>query len=224
VLRIGIEAVILDMDGLMLDTERLYKLAWQSAAADLGFHLDDAFYFTLVGRTNEAGERMLAERFGAKFAVATFRDRWAAQWRQDVERSGIPYKAGLAELLDYLAAEAIPVAVATSSDRGYADFSLRMARLDPLAFAAMVTGDQVGKERGKPAPDIYLATARRLGVEPARCLAVEDSNAGVLSARAAGMVAVQVPDVTPPSAEARAAAFRVLTSLHEVIPVLIELR
>ena len=215
---IDIGAVILDMDGLMLDTERVYKRAWQQAASQLGYGLDDDFYFTLVGRTNAAGERALAEHFGPDFSLRAFRERWAALWREEVQVAGIPLKPGLSELLDYLAGQEIPVAVATSSDRAYAAFSLKMAGLDVRRFAHVVTGEQVG--RGKPAPDIYLEAARRLGVDPADCIAVEDSDAGVLSASAAGMLAVMVPDLKPPSPAARQAAFRVLTSLHEVVPLI----
>jgi HAD superfamily hydrolase (TIGR01509 family) len=214
-----VDAVILDMDGLMLDTEPLYKSAWQKAASQLGFHLDDGFYFTLVGRTNAAGEIALTERFGVDFPMAAFRERWAGLWRREVVASGIPLKPGLMELLEYLAGRDVPVAVATSSDQDYAAFSLRAARLDARRFTHIVSGEQV--ENGKPAPDIYLEAARRLGVHPARCLAVEDSDAGILSASGAGMISVMVPDLKPPSPEARATASRVLSSLHEVISLLI---
>jgi beta-phosphoglucomutase len=166
---IGVDAVILDMDGLMLDTEHLYKRAWQAAASELGYRFDDSFYFTLLGRTNAAGELALAEYFGPAFPLARFQTRWAELWRRDVEVSGIPFKPGLAELLAYLAAQAIAVAVATSSDQAYAAFSLKLAGLDERRFAHVVTGDQV--QRGKPAPDIYREAASRLGVDPARCLA-----------------------------------------------------
>lgn len=214
----NVDAVILDMDGLMLDTEALYKVAWQNAAAELGFPLDDSFYFTLVGRTNAAGESALTERYGAAFPLTRFRERWESLWRGLVEASGIPRKPGLIELLEYLAARNIPVAVATSSDQEYAAFSLKAARLDAGRLAAIVTGEQV--QNGKPAPDIYLEAARRLGVNPARSLAIEDSDAGILSASGAGMISVMVPDIKTPSPEARRAAFRVLASLNDVIPLL----
>jgi beta-phosphoglucomutase-like phosphatase (HAD superfamily) len=123
------------------------------------------------------------------------------------------------ELLVYLAGQDVPVAVATSSDQEYAALSLRAARLDARRFAHIVSGEQV--ENGKPAPDIYLEAGRRLSVNPARCLAIEDSDAGILSASGAGMIPVMVPDLKPPSPEAREAALRVLTSLHDVISLLI---
>ncbi len=202
----------------MLDTEHLYKSAWQRAASSLGFLLDDSFYFTLVGRTNEAGEAALAERFAPDFPLAAFRQRWEELWRAEVEAEGIPRKPGLTELLDYLSERKMPVAVATSSDRQYASFSMKAAGLALASFAQVVTGEQVAN--GKPAPDIYIEAARRLGIPPARCLALEDSDAGILSASAAGMIAVMVPDLKPPSQAARQAAFRVLTSLGEVADLL----
>src|SRR5437762_12437249 len=97
-----IAAVILDMDGLMLDTESIYKLAWQNAAAECGFNLEDDFYLTLVGQTNTACEDALLNRFGDQFPLDDFRSRWAASWREHVEGSGIPTKRGLTELISFL--------------------------------------------------------------------------------------------------------------------------
>jgi len=207
-----IAAVIFDMDGLMLDTESIYKLSWQKAAEDCGYVLDDPFYLTLIGQPNEACEAVLLERFGLDFPLADFRGRWSSIWRTEVESSGIPTKVGLLDLLSFLRKEQVPVAIATSSDRDYADLSLRAAGLASM-FEHIVTADQVA--RGKPAPDIYLESARRLGVDPSRCIALEDSDAGVLAASAAGMTTVMVPDLKPPSAEAQQAAFCVASSLLE---------
>lgn len=218
-LALDIDAVVLDMDGLMIDTEPVYKSAWQRAALQFGFLLDDSFYLTLVGRTNASAGIALAERFGVGFPLTSFRERWADLWRKDAEASGIPIKPGVMELLEYLASQGLPVAIATSSDWKYATFSLKAAGLDARMFAHVVTGEQV--ENGKPAPDIYLETARRLGTTPARTLAIEDSDAGILSASGAGMISVMVPDLKPPSPLAREKAFRVLTSLLEVVPLLI---
>jgi HAD superfamily hydrolase (TIGR01509 family) len=206
----GFDAVIFDMDGLMLDTESIYKYAWQKAAAECGYHLDDDFYFTLVGQPNPACEAALLNLFGNDFPMADFRLRWSQLWKVQVETAGIPTKPGLAELLSFLQERQIPVAVATSSDRDYTALSLRAGGLETY-FHTIITGDQVVK--GKPAPDIYLAAARRLGVEPARCIALEDSNAGVLAASAAGMITIMVPDLKPPSPEAQRAAFCVVSSL-----------
>jgi HAD superfamily hydrolase (TIGR01509 family) len=200
------------MDGTMLDTEPLYKAAWQRAAADLGFDLDDAFYLGLVGRSTADGEDALSRRFGGSFPLAEFRMRWPVRWRTRVEAEGIPTKPGLLELLTWVDERHMPLAVATSSDRDYAAFSLRRAGLDGRV-ATLVTGDEV--DHGKPAPDIYLEAARRLGVDPSHALAIEDSDAGALAAHRAGMSVLLIPDLKAPSAEATAAACRVVGSLFE---------
>ena len=132
----------------------------------------------------------------------------------------MPTKAGLGELLSLAADRHIPCAVATSSHRSYTDASLRLAGLE-RRFPVIVTGDEVA--RPKPAPDIYLEAARRLGVEPSRSVALEDSDRGVLAAKAAGMIPVLVPDLKPPSPEAVAAAYRVVPTLHEARAVLADL-
>ena len=205
-----INAVILDMDGLMLDTEPIYKSAWQSAAVECGYSLDDDFYLTLVGRPNPACEAALLNRFGNHFPIDDFRDRWSRLWRAHVETSGIPTKPGLMELLAFLRERQVPVAVATSSDRDYASLSLRAAQLEAY-FDEVITGDQV--VNGKPAPDIYIEAAHRLGAAAVNCVAIEDSDAGVIAASAAGMIPVMVPDLKAPSPQARDAAFCVVTSL-----------
>ena len=196
----------------MLDTEPLYKTAWQRAAADLGYALDDSFYLRLVGRSIADGEAELVHRFGPSFPLAEFQGRWPELWRTRVEVDGVPTKPGLPELLAWVAERQIPIAVATSSDRAYTTFSLGHAGLAGR-FATVVTGDEVA--HGKPAPDIYLEAARRLGVDPAHAIAIEDSDAGTLAARRAGMSVLLIPDLKAPSAEATAAACRVLGSLFE---------
>jgi len=207
-----VAGIVLDMDGTMLDTEPLYKTAWQRAAADLGHVLDDPTYLRLVGRSIADGEAELVRRFGASFPLAEFRTRWPELWRARVGAEGIPTKPGLIELLTWVDERRMPIALATSSDRDYTTFSLRHAGLAGR-FATVVTGDEV--DHGKPSPDIYLEAARRLGVDPAHAFAVEDSDAGALAAKRAGMSVLVIPDLKAPSAEAAAAACRVLGSLFE---------
>lgn len=219
-MRRDIAAIVFDMDGLMLDTEPLYKAAWQTASAELGYELDDPSYTTLVGRPTEDCERVLLRQFGSSFPLDRFRSRWPELWQAGAAAHGIRQKPGLIELLTFLEAQSLPVAVATSSEADYAAFSLRQAGLDGR-FSIVVTGDQVAQ--GKPAPDIYLEAARRLGVPPAQCVALEDSEAGILAASAAGMIALLIPDWMPASAAAGRAAFRVLASLDEARDVVASL-
>jgi beta-phosphoglucomutase len=207
-----IEAVVFDMDGVVLDTEPLYKVAWQRAATELGYDLDDASYAKLVGRPADDSEAALPGQFGSAFPLDRFRLRWPELWQTEVARAGIAVKPGLLEFLAYLDQESLPFAIATSSDSEYAEASLRGAGLAGR-FSTLVTVDQVA--HGKPAPDIYVEAARRLGVEPARCVALEDSEAGILAASRAGMIALLIPDWVRPSEAADPAAFRVLESLND---------
>jgi HAD superfamily hydrolase (TIGR01509 family) len=206
-----IRAVVFDMDGLMLDTEPIYKVAWQAASAGLGYDLDDALYATFVGRPNVECERDLLDRFGSGFPLERFRNDWPPLWRDEAAARGIRKKTGLLDLLAFLETQEVALAVATSTEADDAVFTLGAAGLDGR-FRVIVTGDQVA--RGKPAPDIYLEAARRLNVEPAECVALEDSEAGILAASRAGMVALLVPDGSP-STVAAAAAFRVMSSLTD---------
>jgi beta-phosphoglucomutase-like phosphatase (HAD superfamily) len=214
------EAIVFDMDGLSLDTEPLYKIAWQQALAELGHELDDAAFIRFVGRSTADCERILAEQLGSEFPLETFRSRWPGLWRACAHQQGIATKAGLTELLGFIRSEGLPIALATASDASYTEFSLGLADLHDT-FDVVVTGDQVANP--KPAPDIYLEAARRLGVDPRRCIALEDSDAGILAASTAGMVCLLVPDLKQPSEDAVRAAFRVLRSLHEAREVVASL-
>jgi HAD superfamily hydrolase (TIGR01509 family) len=214
-----IDAVVFDMDGLMLDTEPLYKTAWQRALAELGHELDDAAYLRFVGRSTEDCENDLVSQLGKSFPLEAFRHRWPVLWRTCADEQGIAAKAGLHELIAFVRDKGLPLALATSSDSSFTELSLGCANLLG-SFDVVVTGDQV--THLKPAPDIYLEAARRLAVDPRHCVALEDSEAGILAANRAGMVPLLVPDLRKPTEEAIEAAFRVLDSLHEARELLIE--
>ena len=211
------KAVILDMDGLMLDTEPIYRRAWKSAARELGFSLSDDLYEEMVGLTMADSEARLARAFGAAFSLLTFRALASHRWRREVRESGVPRKPGLDELLRALETLSLPSAIATSSDAERARISLGAAGLADR-FECVVTGDDV--TRGKPAPDLFLEAARRVQVAAESCLAVEDSEAGVLAASRAGMTVLLVPDLVGPSPRAIAASEAVYPSLHEVAAAL----
>jgi HAD superfamily hydrolase (TIGR01509 family) len=204
------DAVIFDMDGLMLDSERIYRAAWQRAAADLGYPMSDALYELSIGRTIADGQALVAEALGPGFPLSAFQRRWTGYWRE-LQAAGIPPKPGLPELLRALDAARIRRAVATSTLR---EEALRTLGNLAAGFHALVTGEEA--PLGKPAPDIFLLAARRLGIAPARCLVLEDSEPGVRAAHAAGSAVILVPDLKLPSPEVAALAWQVLSSLHEV--------
>jgi HAD superfamily hydrolase (TIGR01509 family) len=193
-----IRAVIFDMDGLLLDTEPLYRAAWQKASAKFGRELTDAIYTRLAGRNRADAERMLAAEFGEEFPIEIFKVEARKREEAEFSERPIPTKPGVNELLTLLETRDIPRAVATSSERERAVRWLAGAGLLDR-FGAVATGDEV--VHGKPAPDIYLLAAKRLGVASAYCLVLEDAEPGIRAARAAGMTVYHVPDMIPPTPE-----------------------
>ncbi len=207
-------AVIFDMDGLMLDTEPLAARAWSDAAAALGVEFDMALALAMVGRNFVDCAAMVRARYGAEYPVDALLGRWHATYDGIVEREGLTLKPGVDALLAWLEGHAIPRAVATSTRRDRACAKLSRTSLLPR-FHQIVGGDEV--PLGKPAPDIYLEAARRLGASAAACLVLEDSEPGVRAALAAGMTPIMVPDLHPPSAALLAIDLLVLPTLHEVL-------
>ncbi len=205
-------ALILDMDGLLIDTERLYLEVNAEAADALGYALTPEQNLGMVGVAIDGCRRLLADAHGADFPFERFRDLGYDLLEQRMA-DGVPLKAGADELLDWAKETGLPLAVATSTRRARAEHHLKRAgflgRLNVL-----VTRDDV--VNAKPAPDPYLLAAARLGIAPGHGLALEDSVNGVRSAMAAGVPVVMVPDLLQPPVELRAACKAVATDLHEV--------
>ena len=197
----------------MLDTEPLAARAWTDAAATLGVDFDHAVTRRLVGRNFPDCAGILRDHHGDTFPVNALMQAWHGAYDAIVAREGIALKAGLLELLAWLDDEADPMAVATSTRRSRAQAKLERTAI-AHRFAALVGGDEI--PRGKPAPDIFVAAAARLGVASIDCLVLEDSEPGIRGALAAGMVAILVPDGHAPTVELAALASIVLPSLVEV--------
>ena len=207
------EVVIFDMDGLMLDTERLAPQAWHDAKEALGVDFDMSLLDAMVGRNYQDCRALILERHGEAFPTDRLMDAWHVAYDAIVARDGIAIKHGLFDLLDWLEQAHIPKAVATSTRRSRAMAKLQSAGL-ASRFAALVGGDEIA--RGKPAPDIFLRAAERLGVQPASCVVLEDSAPGIRAALAAGMTPIMVPDQHQPAPDILASGTLVLPSLAHV--------
>ena len=207
-------AVIFDMDGLLLDTEPLAMRAWGEAAAALGVDFDAALALAMVGRNFEDCAAMVRLRSAADYPVEALLGRWHATYDAIVAREGVDVKPGVRELLDWLEGHAIPCAVATSTRRERAQAKLVDASLLPR-FLHLVGGDEVAQ--GKPAPDIYVEAARRIGIAAGECVVLEDSEPGIRAALAARTIPIMVPDLRPPSADLVALDLLVMPSLADVL-------
>ena len=210
-------AVIFDMDGLLFDTEALYRDAIMAAAAEGGHEMTQALFLSLIGHPWPVDRTMLLKHYGPTFQVEAFSAAWLRHFER-LLKGRAPLKPGAAELLDTLDELSLPRAIATSSPHKRVEQHLTAHDLVSRFHAVVAHGDYV---TGKPAPDPFLRAAERLGVEPRSCLALEDSYNGIRSASAAGTMTVMVPDLLEPTDEMRGLCTLVARDLHEVRELLL---
>ncbi|MBN2083916.1 MAG: HAD family phosphatase [Anaerolineales bacterium] len=206
-----IRAVVLDMDGLMLDTEPMSQAGWVRTFRERGLAFEPYQFHELIGLNVADARRKMAAWYSPDFPFDEVYSQKLAAVNEIIAEGGIPLKPGLAAFLAAVDALGLKKAVATSTSRTRALYKLNLAGV-PGPIEILAGGDEV--LHGKPAPDLFLLAAKRLGIPPAECLAFEDSDPGVLAARAAGMRVVIIPDQKRPSAEAASAAWRIIPSLH----------
>lgn len=191
------QAAIFDLDGLLIDTERLSIAAGRKALTELDLPPADLLFERLVGKDMKTVLQMVTDHFAPhvtrSVSFAPFLDRWEELFHEELQ-AGIPLRPGADTLLGRLRDRGLPLALATSSSHAGAHRKLNQTGLIRY-FDAVVSVDCV--ENPKPAPDPYLLAARRLGRDPRFCIAFEDSDTGAAAARAAGMTVVQVPDMVP---------------------------
>ena len=187
-----LQAVLLDMDGTLVDTEGFWWDAEVEVFAELGHRLGEEHREHVVGGPMTRSAGYLIKATGADIGLAELTELLNARFRERIAR-GVPLMPGAARLLRELAAQRVPAALVSASHRSIIDRMLRS--LGPEHFALTIAGDEL--PRTKPHPDPYLTAAARLGVDPARCVVIEDTATGVAAAEAAGCRVVAVPSVLP---------------------------
>jgi HAD superfamily hydrolase (TIGR01509 family) len=214
----AIDAVVFDLDGLLLDSEQVWDGVREQLAHERGGRWHERAQRDMMGMSSKEWSRYMHDVIGLTESPAAINDevvrRMEARYREE-----LPLLPGAVEAVERIA-DRWPLGLASSSNRSLIDLALDLAGVARL-FRVTLSSEEVG--RGKPAPDVYLEAARRLGVDPSRCAAVEDSHNGILAGRAAGMRVIAVPNAGfPPRDEALAAADVVLPSLAELVPEAID--
>jgi HAD superfamily hydrolase (TIGR01509 family) len=207
-----IDAVVFDLDGVLLDTEELWDEARQELAAERGARWPEGAQQAMMGMSSPEWSRYMHDVVGLVEPPEEISAEVVSRLEQ-LYRERLPLVGGATEAVRRIGSR-WPLAIASSSNRPLIDLFVELTGTAEL-FRATVSSEEVAG--GKPAPDVYLEAARRLGVDPTRCAAIEDSENGIRSAAAAGMRVVAIPNaVFPPGEDALARADSVLASLDEL--------
>ena len=212
-----VRGVLFDMDGVVIDSERLFARFWMASAADLGFPMTYEQALQLRSLRREQGIEKIRSFFGPMANFDEIRAHRIELMEAHIALHGVDEKPGIRELLALLKEKGIPCAITSSS--ALAVIRERLGRLGILGdFTALCSGKDVPS--GKPAPDIYLAGAAAIGVEPENCLAIEDSPTGLEAAWRAECMGVFVPDQDQPDALTLSRCFARADSLLDVMALL----
>ena len=211
-----VEAVIFDMDGLMLDTQKVWDAMIYVTADQMGLQIKPDFTGAVRGSSGESLVAICEKFFGPEIDIRDFLD---AIWENADKafEKGVDKKPGLDVLLEWLKAHDIPMAVASGSKPHQIGHHIKMLGLEDY-FETMISGFDV--PLAKPFPDIFLATAEKLGVEPSQTIVLEDSANGIRAAYAGGFIPIMVPDRDQPTDEIRDMCAAVCETLADVIPLL----
>jgi HAD superfamily hydrolase (TIGR01509 family) len=206
--------VVFDMDGLLLDSERLAREAFDAACRIVGVRVDAEVYARCIGSNRAATARILTAALASEAAYAELDRHWEERYHARISTAAVALKPGALELLEALEGYGIPRGLATSTSRPRT--TLKLERADVISFfSCLICGGET--ERGKPHPDPYLAAVTALGTLPDATWALEDSENGVRAAHAAGLQVFQIPDLVVPSEALRGLGHRVAPDLFEVL-------
>jgi HAD superfamily hydrolase (TIGR01509 family) len=207
-------AAIFDLDGLMLDTERPFLNSLFQKSRERGYDVPFDLLLKTIGIDCRATEKLMQNTLGQDFPYRELRAEVYALQKKEVEKRGISHRPGLLSLLDALDAKKIPAAVATSTDRERAAWKLTYGGI-ASRFDIIVCGDEI--EHGKPAPDIFLCAAKKIGYSPEECAGFEDSPAGLRALAAAGIRSIFIKDMVEPDEEILTTVWKRCLNLSEAI-------
>lgn len=212
-----IRGVLFDMDGLVLDTEKLYTRFWQEAARCLGYPMTREQALGMRAMNHQEGEARMKSYFGPDTPYREIRSKRIELMDAFIEKEGVYLKPGIHELLNYLKEKGIRTSIATASPMDRTQKYLASVHMEN-SFDKITTAYMVKK--GKPEPDIYIYAANQLGLNPQDCLALEDSPSGLTSAYRAGCLPVMIPDQDQPNEEIRKLLFAKVDRLDLVIKLI----
>ena len=209
----AVKGVLFDMDGVILDTEKLYTRFWKEACAYFGFEMTHDMALGMRSLNSALGESKLKEYFGDTVDYLLVRNKRIELMTAFINENGVELKSGVHEVLAFLKENGIKKAIATSSPlERTQDYLSKVGVIDE--FDKLISARMV--ERGKPEPDVYLYAASQLGLKPEECLVIEDSPTGLLAGNRAGCIPVMVPDQDQPSQETKELAYAVVDSLEDL--------
>ena len=210
-----IKGVIFDMDGLMIDSERVTFYWYRQYLKKTGQDMTEDFYKNLLGKTKEGCKDIMLKEYGSDFeydkCLQWVHDQMALQF----ETEGVPVKKGLIKLLEYLKHNGYKTMVATSSDRNRVDVILKNAGID-IYFDGAICGDEV--KHGKPDPEVFLKACDKIDIKPEEGLVIEDSEAGIKAAHDGKIKVICIPDMKYPGKEYENMTYEILQNLEQVIP------
>ncbi len=211
------KAIVFDMDGTLIDSERLQLQCFMETTRKYGFEAREELYLQCIGATGAVARNILVDAYGPQFPLQEVLSDWRERYDELLASGELRLKEGARPLLETATTHGIPCALATQTRRVLAERKLRLTGVLNY-FEALVTGDDV--RRGKPDPEHYMIAVAKLGVIPRECWALEDSENGVRSALGAGCVVFQIPDLAPVSAPLTTLGQTILNSLVDVADIL----
>jgi len=211
---LGFQACIFDFDGIVVDSEYILVQLWVKTAREHHYPFEARHFFPCLGRTREDAKRIQLRTFGEDFPYDEIFQQVQERFREIIQEKGLPLVPGVLELRQFIEDAHIKLAIASSTYRAEVLFRMEKAGIAHL-FPLVLGGDEI--QHPKPAPDIFLKTADSLHIAPFDCLVIEDSQSGVLAAKAAGMHVVVVQNLSPLTPRIRQKADAIFPSHAELL-------